>query len=110
VQWFSKFAPSRKRPLVIGGITMFYARVTGTVVATRKDPKLAGLKLMVIQKVNYNGEDDGESIIAVDFVRAGLGDLVFCTRSKDACWPHNKDCPIDAGIMGIIDTIAIKKD
>jgi len=84
---------------------MYFGRVIGSVVATNKDPKLIGLKLLILQRVNYAGEDEGDSIIAVDFVMAGVGDFVFYTKSKDATWPLNKDAPVDAGIMGIIDKV-----
>lgn len=99
---------------------MFYGRVIGSVVSTIKDEKLKGLKLLVVQKTNYAGEDEGEAIIAVDSVRAGVGDFVFMTRGKEAAIPlrdenvpvtdilRDKGAPVDAAIIGIIDRVSVK--
>jgi ethanolamine utilization protein EutN len=89
---------------------MFFGRVIGTLVATVKDEKLKGHKLLVVQKVNYDGEDEGNPIIAMDFVQAGTGDFVFLAKGKDAAFPlKNRNTPIEAGIMGIIDYVAVEK-
>ena len=89
---------------------MFYGRVIGTVVASQKDEKLKGCKLMVVQKVNYNGEDEGSPIIAIDHVQAGCGDFVFMAKGKDAAFPLAlRDTPVEAGIMGIIDYVVIDR-
>lgn len=85
---------------------MFYGKVIGTVVATNKDKRLTGHKLLVVQKINYCGEAEGEPLVAVDYVQAGLGDVVFLAKSKDAIFPlKERNAPIDAGIVGIIDHI-----
>lgn len=88
---------------------MFYGRIIGKVVATKKDKKLKGLRLLVVQKVSHNGIEQGEPIIAVDYVSAGLGDFVFLSKSKDSAFPlKDRATPIDAGIVGIIDHIHLK--
>ncbi|MHB8065566.1 MAG: EutN/CcmL family microcompartment protein [Ruminiclostridium sp.] len=85
---------------------MFYGKVIGTVVATNKDKRLSGHKLLVIQKLDFCGAVEGEPIIAVDYVQAGLGDTVFLAKSKDAVFPlKERNAPIDAGIVGIVDYI-----
>ncbi len=90
---------------------MFYGRVIGTVVASIKDEKLKGSKLLVVQKVNYDCKDEGSPIIAVDFVRARLGDFVFMSKGKEASLPYGDiEHPVDAGIIGIIDKINIIRD
>lgn len=87
---------------------MFYGRVIGSVVASIKDEKLRGCKLLVVQKVNYDGEDEGSPIVAVDTVRAGVGDFVFLAKGKEASLPFgDMEHPVDAGIIGIIDRINI---
>lgn len=88
---------------------MFFGRVVGSVVASVKDEKLKGCKLMVVQRVNYDCEDEGSPIIAVDFVRAGIGDFVFMAKGKEASLPFgDMEHPVDAGIIGIIDKVNIK--
>lgn len=88
---------------------MFYGRVVGSIVCTIKDEKLKGCKLLVVQKVNYDGEDEGSPIIAVDTVHAGEGDFVYLTKGKEASLPFgDMEHPIDAGIIGIIDSVNIK--
>lgn len=83
---------------------MFYGKVIGTVVATNKDKRLSGHKLLVIQKLDFYGEVEGEPIIAVDYVQAGIGDMVFLAKSKDSVFPlKERNAPIDAGIVGIVD-------
>lgn len=85
---------------------MFYGKVIGTVVATQKDQRLSGHKLLVVQKIDYEGSIEGEPIIAVDYVQAGVGDIVFLAKSKDSVFPlKERNAPIDAGIVGIIDYI-----
>jgi ethanolamine utilization protein EutN len=85
---------------------LFYGKVIGTVVATTKDKRLSGHKLLVIQKLDFYGAVEGEPIIAVDYVQAGMGDIVFLAKSKDAIFPlKERNAPIDAGIVGIIDYI-----
>lgn len=87
---------------------LFYGRVIGSVVASIKDEKLRGCKLLVVQKVNYDGEDEGSPIVAVDTVRAGVGDFVFLAKGKEASLPFgDMEHPVDAGIIGIIDRINI---
>lgn len=88
---------------------MFYGRILGSIVATVKDAKLNGKRLMVVQKVNYAGEDEGSPIIAVDTVRAGVGDFVFLAKGKEASLPFGDlEHPVDAAIVGIIDKVNLE--
>lgn len=83
---------------------MQLARVIGDVVATRKEPALEGLKLLVIQPLAADGADAGRAIVAVDSVGAGVGERVFFVRGKEASFPYYPiEVPVDAGIVGIID-------
>ena len=90
---------------------MYYGRVIGTVVATRKDSKLTGKRLLVVEKVNCLGEPEGGMVVAVDHVSAGMGDMVFIAKGKDAVYPmEGRDAPVEAGIMGIIDYVHMGKE
>jgi microcompartment protein CcmK/EutM len=87
---------------------MILGRVVGTVVATRKDPRLEGHKLLVIKPVSPDGKDESGYVIAVDTVGAGNRELVFTVagssaRMADGC----KDKPVDCVIVGIVDEVSM---
>ena len=90
---------------------MFLAKVIGSVVATQKDPKLVGSKLLLIQP--YITKDDalvasGSSIVAVDVLGAGAGECVLFTQGSSArLTPSTREQPIDAVIVGIVDTVEV---
>ena len=84
---------------------MQLARVIGTVVATVKNESLEGRTLLVIQTLNKNLEPSGKPMVAVDSVGAGIGELVFWCRGKEASFPFKrKDTPTDCTVVGIIDS------
>ncbi|MBR4890053.1 MAG: EutN/CcmL family microcompartment protein [Clostridia bacterium] len=82
---------------------MIIGRVTGSIVATRKNEKLVGCKLMVVEileKMN-NGKT---KIIAIDNVGAGIGEVVMVAQGSAARIGCNLDnSPVDAAIVGIVD-------
>ena len=83
---------------------MQVARVIGDVVATRKDPALAALKLLILQPLGPDGEPLGRTLVAADAVGAGVGEIVFFVRGREASFPfHPAEAPVDAGIVGIVD-------
>ncbi len=85
---------------------MHLARVIGDVVATRKDDNLIGVKLLVLQPLTPAREPAGRPLVAVDSVGAGVGEEVFFVRGKQASFPfYPSEPPVDAGIVGIVDTI-----
>jgi microcompartment protein CcmK/EutM len=89
---------------------MILARVVGTVVATRKDPRLEGKKLLILKPVSPEGKDEASYLIAVDAVGAGFRETVIAVtgssaRMADGC----KDRPVDTAIIGIVDTISLDK-
>lgn len=90
---------------------MRLGKVTGTVVATRKDEKLIGTKLMITQPLDLDLKPKGEPVIAVDTVGAGIGELViFVSGTASRIAARKLDSPIDASIVGIIDEIDVVKD
>ena len=87
---------------------MILARVVGTVVATRKDPRLEGKKLLIIKPVSPEGKDEAGYVVAVDTVSAGYKEKVLVVtgssaRMADGC----KDCPVDTAIIGIVDDVRL---
>ena len=84
---------------------MQLARVIGTVVATVKNESLEGRKLLVIQSLNRDLQAYGKPLVAVDSVGAGIGELVFWCRGKEASFPFKReDTPTDCTIIGIVDS------
>jgi ethanolamine utilization protein EutN len=82
------------------------ALVVGTVVATRKEPRLEGFKILLTQLASPEGKADGAAVIALDSVGAGVGELVLLVRGSSArlaCELEN--FPVDAVILGIVDRV-----
>ena len=93
---------------------MFLARVEGSVVATKKDPSMSGRKLLVLRPQLVDDKDPSKfragsnTIIAVDSVGAGIGELVlFCQGSSARLAPNLKEAPVDAVIIGIVDVVDV---
>ena len=87
---------------------MLLAKVVGTVVATRKDPRLVSNKLMLVRGVDPRGKVEGNYLVAVDTVDAGVGETVLVVSGSSARMAAGlKDCPVDAAIIGIVDEIEI---
>ncbi len=93
---------------------MFLARVEGSVVATKKDASMSGRKLLLVRPQLVDDKDPtrfrpgGNTIVAVDSVGAGIGELVmFCQGSSARLAPNLKDAPVDAVIIGIVDTVDV---
>ena len=84
---------------------MHLARVIGTVVATVKNESLEGRKLLIVQTLNADLEATGKPLVALDSVGAGVGELVFWCRGKEASFPFQReDTPTDCTIIGIVDS------
>ena len=84
---------------------MKMGRVIGSVVATRKDPSLEGVKFLVVEQLALDMEPEGGYVIAVDAVGAGLNDTVlFAGGSSARQTGVTRDRPVDAVIMAIIDS------
>ncbi|HEY8551529.1 MAG TPA: EutN/CcmL family microcompartment protein [Vicinamibacterales bacterium] len=85
---------------------MLLARVTGTVVATRKDERLVSNKLLLVRPVDPTGKIEGGALVAVDTVDAGFGETVLVVSGSSARMASGmKDCPVDAVIVGIVDEV-----
>jgi ethanolamine utilization protein EutN len=86
---------------------MQLARVIGNVVCTVKNDSLHGRKLLVVQTLDRHLKESGKPMIAVDSVGAGVGELVFWCRGKEASFPFKReDTPTDCTIIGIVDSEA----
>ena len=84
---------------------MLLARVVGTVVASRKEPGLEGLKLLVLRQLDLAGEPTGSYRVAADAVGAGMGEVVlYATGSSARQTEITHERPVDAIVMAIVDT------
>lgn len=85
---------------------MILARIVGTVVATRKDPRLVSNKLLLVRPVDPKGTVDGGYLVAIDTVDAGVGETVLVVSGSSARMAAGlKDTPVDAAIIGIVDAV-----
>ena len=89
---------------------MLLAKVVGTVVATRKDERLESTKLLVARPIDPSGKHEGNYLVAVDTVDAGVGETVLIVSGSSARMASGlKDCPVDAAIVGVIDRIDVEE-
>ena len=85
---------------------MIVGKIVGTVVATRKDPRLVSSKLLVVRPMDPQGKAEGNYLVAIDTVDAGVGETVLVVSGSSARMAAGlKDCPVDAAVVGIIDTV-----
>jgi carbon dioxide concentrating mechanism protein CcmL len=84
---------------------MQLARVVGTVVATRKEESIQGLKLLVVRPLDENGRDAGNPIVSADAVGAGQDEIVLIAAGSSARQTAMTDKrPIDSVVMAIVDS------
>jgi microcompartment protein CcmK/EutM len=87
---------------------MLIAQVVGSAVATIKDEKLVGTKLLVVREADVTGQVIGKPIVAVDTVNAGVGDLVLIAAGSSARQTEvTQDRPVDAVIMAVLDSLEV---
>jgi microcompartment protein CcmK/EutM len=82
--------------------------VVGTVVSTRKDPELGGLKLLIVKACDFDGKPTGSSVVCADSVGAGIGEVVlYASGSSARQTTMTQNRPVDATVMAIVDTVDI---
>jgi len=87
---------------------MILARVVGTVVATRKDPRLEGKTLLVLKPISPEGKDESGYMVAVDTVSAGVRQTVLAVAGSSARMAEGcQDKPVDTAIVGIVDAVSL---
>ena len=87
---------------------MLLGKVTGTVVATRKDDNLTGLRFLLVRELNTDMKETGKMVVAVDAVGAGVGEVVlYASGSSARNTTATKDRPVDATIMAIVDELEV---
>jgi len=87
---------------------MLIGKVVGTVVATRKEEEIEGLRLLVVRGLDLEGKPTSTMVVAVDAVGAGVGEVVLYASGSSARQTRvTKDRPVDATIMAIVDEIEV---
>ena len=85
---------------------MELGKVIGTIWATRKYETITGYKMQFVQPINSNMENLGDPIVALDTIGAGPGEVIFYITASEAVIPLDVDmAPVDASIVGIVDSI-----
>ncbi|MDI9593598.1 MAG: EutN/CcmL family microcompartment protein [Atribacterota bacterium] len=89
---------------------MILAKVIGNVVSTRKEPKIEGIKFLLLEKINPTTlQGSGDYLVAMDSVGAGIGEVVFYVAgSSSRMTAVTEGKPSDATIVAIVDAIEIK--
>ena len=90
---------------------MLIARVVGEIVTTAKAPSHVGQKALLVQPLNLDGSDQGETLVAMDAVDAGEGDRVLVVTEGWSAMTavERPNSPIDMAIIGVIDSVNIDK-
>src|SRR6187200_213250 len=94
---------------------MFVAKVTGSVVSTQKVKTMIGHKLLIVEPLRVDPQTrdkligTGRSFVVVDTVGAGLGEMVLIVQGSSArLTPETEKLPVDAAIIGIVDTVNVE--
>lgn len=83
---------------------MLLARVVGNVVATRKDPRLEGKKMLLLQQLAPDGRLQDRYVVALDTVGAGARETVICVAGSSARMASGmSNTPVDTAVVGIVD-------
>jgi ethanolamine utilization protein EutN len=87
------------------------ARVVGNVVASQKNAKLEGAKLMLVQPLDLAGVPRGGTVLAIDSVDAGVGDRVLLVQDGKAAQQvlGRKEAAVDAAVVGVVDSLEIEE-
>ncbi len=87
---------------------MLLGRVIGTVVASRKEATIEGLKLLLVRVCDVDGKPDGAMVVAADAVGAGVGEVVlYCAGSSARQTEMTNNRPVDATIMAVVDEVEL---
>lgn len=83
-------------------------KVVGTVIATRKEDELEGLKFLLVRGLDLDGKPTSALVVAVDAIGAGIGEVVLYASGSSARQTKvTRDRPVDATIMAIVDEIEV---
>ncbi|MSP58996.1 MAG: ethanolamine utilization protein EutN [Myxococcales bacterium] len=88
---------------------MLLGKVVGTVVASRKEEELVGLRFLLVKACDFDGKPNGAVVVAVDAVGAGVGEVVLYVAGSSARQTKvTKDRPVDHTVMAIVDQVEVE--
>lgn len=89
---------------------MLLGKIVGTAVATIKAPGLEGIKLLIVQPLDKNQQPIGNLQVAADATQAGVGDLVFMVRAREAALALEESfVPVDLAAIGFVDSLYVEQ-
>ena len=91
---------------------MILARVVGNVVATQKDERYEGGRILLVRPLNLDGTYSGDEMLALDSVDAGVGDTVIVVRegwSASTSATGKPGAAIDSAIVGVVDSVEVEE-
>jgi ethanolamine utilization protein EutN len=88
---------------------MLIGRVVGNLVSTRKNAKLEGTKLLLVQPLDLSGQARGAAVLAIDSVDAGVGDRVLLVQEGRAAQLalDRGTAAVDAAVVGVVDSVEL---
>ena len=89
---------------------MILGKVIGSIWCTQKEDGMKHLKLLIIEPITWEGGSIGQPIIAADRIGAGKGERVIISRGSPARTMFNKEAPIDAVVVGIVDSLEVGEE
>lgn len=90
---------------------MLFGRIIGTLVATRKEPRLEGFKFFLVGETDENGKLSGKTWVGVDLCGAGVGEHVVIAQGSSARQSEQTDNrPVDCAIIAVVDTVTANGD
>ena len=88
---------------------MYLGKIIGTIWATKKYEAVNNYKMQFVQPINAELKKTGDPIVALDTVGAGPGEIIFYVTASEAVIPLDVDmAPVDASIVGIVDSINVE--
>ena len=94
--------------IVRGDVAAVKAATDAGAAAARKDPRLVANKLLIARPMDPHGKPEGNYVVALDTVDAGVGETVLIVSGSSARMAAGmKDCPVDAAIVGIVDAVEV---
>jgi len=89
---------------------MYLGRVVGCVWSTMKDSRLEGQRLLLVEPLTPELKPAGRRLVCADWTGAGAGELVYWSRGREASYAFlPQEVPVDTTIVGIVDTIRLKR-
>lgn len=87
---------------------MLLGKIIGTVVASKKEPELEGLRMLLVRELDPDMKATGKTIVAVDAVNAGVGEVIlFAAGSSARQTAMTNNRPVDHVIMAVVDMVEI---